>query len=97
MTSSPSECILVYNLKGLFTCARIVSRKARERELAALDEKNRRAVMGLLNPMRAMKIEGNMNRGGRRDYTCDHGLSRRSWKVDVCEEKKEKEKKTSSK
>ena len=43
--------------------------------------------------MRAMKIEGNMNRGGRRDYTCDHGLSRRSWKLDVCEEKKEKEKK----
>ena len=27
--------------------------------------------------------------GGRRDDTCDHGLSR-SWKVDVCGEKKTK-------
>ena len=27
--------------------------------------------------------------GGRRDDTCDHGLSR-GWKVEVCEEKKEK-------
>ena len=30
----------------------------------------------------AMKIEGK-NRGGKRDDTCDHGLSR-SWKVEVC-------------
>ena len=51
-------------------------RKARERELATVDE-NRRAV-GMLNPMRD-KIEGTY-RGGR-DDTCDHGLSRRSLRV----------------
>ena len=36
--------------------------------------KNRRA-MGLLNPMRDEKIEGK-NGGGRRDDTCDHGMSK---------------------
>ena len=38
------------NSLGLFSCAQIDFRKARERELATLDE-NRRAV-GLLNPLR---------------------------------------------
>ena len=30
--------------------------------------------------------------GGRRDDTCDHGLSRRSWKVDVCGKRRKKKK-----
>ena len=46
--------------------------------------KNRRAV-GLLNPMRDKN--GRQQSGGRRDDTCDHGLSR-SWEVKVCEKKK---------
>ena len=48
------------NSWGLFSCAQVDLREARERELAKLDE-NRRAV-GLLNRMRAIKIEGK-NRG----------------------------------
>ena len=48
--------------------------------------KNRRAV-GLLNPMRDKNRRQEL--GGRRDDTCDHGLSR-SWKVDVCLKKKKK-------
>ena len=47
---------------------------------------NRRTV-GLLNPM-CDKIE-DKNRGGERDDTSGHGLSR-SWKVDVCEKSKNK-------
>ena len=46
--------------------------------------KNRRAV-GLLNLMRDKNWR--QEPGGRRDDTCDRGLSR-SWKVDVCENKK---------
>ena len=38
-SSSPPECILVY-IRGDFSCAQIDLRKARERELAALDEKS---------------------------------------------------------
>ena len=49
--------------------------------------KNRRAA-GLLNPMRDKN--GRQEPGGRRDDTCDHGLSSRSWKVNVCEEEKKK-------
>ena len=45
---------------------------------------NRRAV-GLLNPVGKNKLKART--GGRRDDTCDHGLSR-SWKVNVCEKKK---------
>ena len=45
--------------------------------------KNRRAV-GLLNLMRDKNRR--QEPGGKRDDTCDFGLSR-SWKVDVCEKK----------
>ena len=55
--------------------------KARERESATLDEKPTSSV-GLLNPVRAIKIGGE-NRGKKETTpTCDHGLSR-SWNVDV--------------
>ena len=47
--------------------------------------RNRRAV-GLLNPMRDKKVKG-QEPEGRRDDTCDHGLSR-SWKVKVWKKKK---------
>ena len=56
--------------------------KAGERDLARFDE-NRRAQnlkVGMPNPMRD-KNEGTY-RGGRREYTCDHGLSRRSRRVE---------------
>ena len=49
-----------YKFADTFSCARIDSRKARERELATFDE-NRQAV-GMLNPMRG-KTEGTY-RGG---------------------------------
>ena len=45
-----------YKFVGGFSWAQIDSRKARERELATLDERNRRAV-GLLNPMRDKKMK----------------------------------------
>ena len=67
-----------------FSSAQIDLQKARERELAKHSMKNRRAV-GLLNPMRDKNWR--QEPGGRRDNTCDHGLSR-SWKVDVREKKK---------
>ena len=51
--------------------------------------KNRRAV-GLLNPMRDKN--GRQEPGGKRDDTCDHGLSR-SWKVKALEKKEKKEEK----
>ena len=72
--SSLTDCMLV---RGTFSCIKIDWRKARERELATLNE-NRRAV-GMLKPMRD-KNKGT-HRGGRRDDTCDHGLSRRSQRV----------------
>ena len=59
-------------------CAQIDLRKARERDLAH-SMKNRRAV-GVLNPMRDENWR--QEPGGRRDDTCNHGLSR-SWKVEV--------------
>ena len=49
--------------------------------------KIRRAV-GLLNPMRGKNRR--QGPGGKRDDTCDHGLSR-SWKVDVKKKKKNEE------
>ena len=60
-------------LVGTFSCIKVDEWKARERELVTFGE-NRRAV-GVLNAMRD-KNEGTY-RGGRRDDTCDHGLSRR--------------------
>ena len=51
----------------------------RERELATSTfDENRRAV-GMLHPMRDKNL-GHVP-GGRRDDTCDHGLSRRSPRV----------------
>ena len=47
--------------------------------------KNRRRAVGLLNPIRDTNLR--QEPGGRRDDTCDHGLSR-SWKVEACETKK---------
>ena len=61
MSSSPFESIYSHKFVGTFSCAQIVLREARERELATHLMRNRRAV-GLLNPMRAIKIEGK-NRG----------------------------------
>ena len=66
-------------LVGTFSCAQFDSRKARERESAILDEK---PAVGLLNPMRDKNRR--QARGGGRDDTCDHGLSRKR-KVDVCD------------
>ena len=40
MRLSPAECILVKIFRGDFSCAQIELRKARERELATLDEKS---------------------------------------------------------
>ena len=64
---------------GTFSCAQNDLRKARERELATLDEQS--TSSGIAVTLCAIKIEGK-NRGGKRDDTCDHGLSRR-WKVKV--------------
>ena len=58
--------------------AQIDLRKARERELAPLlDEKS--TSSGIAEPYARLKKSEGENRGGRRDDTCDHGLSR-SWK-----------------
>ena len=62
----------------------------RERELATLDKKSTSSEIA--EPLCVIKIKSK-NRGEKRDDTgrrvdtcCDHGLlSRRSWKVDVCE------------
>ena len=80
--------------RDIFLQRKVDKRKARERELATFDE-NRRAV-GMLNPMRYKK-EGHVP-GGKREDTCDHGLSRRfvqgitsyefDWKVKVMIKKK---------
>ena len=49
------ECILVHIRTRFFSCAQIDLRKARERELATLDEKSTsNGIGGLLNPMRDM-------------------------------------------
>ena len=68
--SSITECILV---GVFFLFFYIDQRKARERELATID--GNRPAVGMLNPMRD-KIRRPVPRG-RRDDTCDHGLSRR--------------------
>ena len=60
MRSSPAECILVF-IRGTFSCAQIDLRKARERELATLDEKPRSS--GIAEPyLCAITIKGK-NRG----------------------------------
>ena len=58
------------NFCGTFSCALIDLRKARERELATLDEKSTTSGRWTLC---ANKNEVN-NRGGGRDDNCDHGL-----------------------
>ena len=68
---------------GTFSNAQINLRKARELELAILDEPSTRS--GIAEPYMRDKTEAK-EQGGRRDDTCDHGLSR-SWIVDVCEKK----------
>ena len=56
------------------------------RELATLDEKSTSSEIA--EPyLCATKIECK-NRGGRRDDTCDHGLSKSWKKVKVCEKKR---------
>ena len=85
----PDECIHTrIKFVGTFSCAQIDLRKVRQRELATNKQsmKNRRAV-ALLNPMRDKNRRQEL--GGRKDDTCDHGLSR-SWEVNVCEKKKKK-------
>ena len=71
-----------------FSCAQIDLRKARKRGLATLDEKSTSSG----NAERYARINSKARTGGGRDDTCDHGLSR-SWKVEVCQKKKEKQKK----
>ena len=69
-----------------FSCAQIDLRKARERELATLDEKS--TSSGCAEPCARSKSKARTGGGGGgRDDTCDHGLST-SWKVDVCEKRK---------
>ena len=62
------------NSLGFFSCAQIDSWKARERELATLDEKSTSSEIA--EPyICAIIIEGkNRRAGGRRDNICDHGL-----------------------
>ena len=76
--SSLTECIIVRMFSSIL--AKIDERKARKSELATFDE-NRRAV-GMLNPMRDKKNESTCG-GGRRDDTCDHGLSIRPLRVNL--------------
>ena len=80
VSSRAAECILVWIRGDFFLCTNWLLRKARERELATLDEKS--TSSGIAEPLRAKKTEGK-NRGGKRDDTCDHGLLF-SWKVEVC-------------
>ena len=61
-----------YKIVGVFSCAQIDSRRARERELATFDEP-RRAV-GMLNPMRDKNWR--YVPGGRRDDIWNHRLPR---------------------
>ena len=77
----PSAYKYSYKFVGTFSCAQIDLRKARERELATLDETS--TSSGIAETLCAITIEGK-NRGGRRvDTCCDHGLLSRSWKVQV--------------
>ena len=62
-------------LVGTYSCIKLDSRKARERELATFDENRRTVGMRL----RAIKIEAPTE--GVREDTCDHCLSRRSLRV----------------
>ena len=63
---------------GLFLCAQNGLRKAQERELATLDEKTTGSGIAE-SDLCAIKIEGK-NRGEEgTTFTCDHGLSKRSW------------------
>ena len=66
-------------LVGAFSCKTNDKRKARERALATFDE-NRREVGMLHEPYARQKKQRHVP-GGRRDDTCDHGLSRRSPRV----------------
>ena len=55
MSSNPPRVAYSYKFVGSFSCAQIDLRKARERELATLDEKS--TSSGLLNPiMRDKKL-----------------------------------------
>ena len=63
----------VHARRDFFLHKEIDWRKARERELATLDE-NRRAV-GTLNPVRHKNVKARAGGGKGRHLTCDHGLS----------------------
>ena len=82
---SPRE-VYSYKTMGTFSCAQIDLRKARERELATLDERS--TSSGIPEPFARQKLKA---RTGWKDDTCDHGLSR-SWKVKVCEENNKRSK-----
>ena len=69
-----------------FSCAQTELRKARERELAILDEKSTSSVMAETYARKTLKEA--RTGGGRRDDTRDHGFCR-SWKVHVREKKKD--------
>ena len=71
------------NSWGLFLVDKLTCGK---RESVSEQHSMKNRAVGLLNPMRD---ENSRRQPGGRDDTCDHGLSR-SWKVDVCEEKKKK-------
>ena len=68
-----------------FSCAQTELRKARERELAILDEKSTSSVMAETYARKTLKEA--RTGGGRRDDTRDHGFCR-SWKVHVREKKR---------
>ena len=58
-----------YKFAGTFSCAKMDSRKAWERDLAATFDENRRAVWNAEPYLCAIKIEGTYIPGGRRDDT----------------------------
>ena len=54
MSSNPPECVLV-QIRGDFSCAQIDWRKARERELATLDEQS--TSSGIAEPYARKKLK----------------------------------------
>ena len=75
--------------QGSFSCAQIGLRKTRvERELATLDEKSTSSGTALL--LCEIKIEGENRGGGGTTPVTTACLSRRSWKIEVCEKNEKK-------
>ena len=75
------------NVRGIFSCALIDSRKARERKLAKHSMKNRRSVGAVKTLSMREKNEGNNRGGGKGRATPVTTATSRSWKVEVCKKK----------